>query len=205
MDISVTKNIIQFDFKKEVHLCKAMLRFQEHYESPNPQFRGQIFTLGMYRKWYSEKEGSFSYYSDWGGFNWPDYVLDAFLEGLFDPLEEAEQDIVNTLRHIKKPFYVIGTSGNEAYEHEMAHALYYVNKRYRNWVNKELKDQTKLTALRRWLKNDYTEQVFVDEENAYMAADQSFLDDQDVTYPIDLAMKLHKKFEKTKDAFLNGK
>lgn len=204
MDVIIHKNVIQLDYKTEELMSQAMLRFQEHYESPNPQFRGQIFTLGMYRKWYSEKEGSFSYYQDWGGFNWPDYVLDPFLEGLFDPLLPEEEIVVNIVRHLPKPFYVIATSGQEAFDHELCHALYYVNPTYQRWVNKQLKDQTKLKALRRWLKKvHYHESVFIDEENAYMAVDAPYLDEKNVTYPIELAQKLEKRFQQEKDKFLN--
>jgi hypothetical protein len=186
-------------------MCKAMLRFQEHYESPNDDFRGKVFTLGVYRKWYTEKEGAFSYYADWGGFNWPDYVLDPFLEGLFDPLLPEEEVIVNLLRHVPKPFYVIGTSGEEALDHEIAHALYYLNKNYRSWVNEQLKDQSALKGMRKWLKEQhYHESVFIDEQNAYLATDQSYLDQLDAEYPIELAQRLEKRFRRYKAGFYRG-
>ncbi len=187
-------------------MCRAMLRFQEHYESPNKDFRGKVFTLGMYRKWYTEKEGSFSYYADWGGFNWPDYVLDPFLEGLFDPLLPEEDTIVNILRHVPRPFYVIGTSGDAALEHELCHSFYYLNKKYRQWVDNQLKDQQhKLKDLRKWLREQhYDESVFIDEQNAYLATDQPYLDQYDVSYPIELAQCLEKKFRRIRGAFLRG-
>lgn len=205
MDVYIHKNVIRIDYDDEQTMCRAFLRFQEHYESPNKKFRGKIFTLGEYRKWYTEKEGAFSYYQDWGGFNWPDYVLDPFLEGLFDPLLPEEEMVVNILRHIPRPFFVIGTSGEEALYHELCHALYYLNPRYRKWVDETLADQSQLKGITRWLKKShYDNSVMIDEQNAYMATDQSYLDEQDVDYPIELAQKLEKKFNRYYKAWLKG-
>jgi len=121
-------------YSEQVDLASSFLRFQEHYESPNTDFRGKVFTLDQYREWYIEQKGSFSYYTDWSGFNIPDYVLPEFRKGAFDPLSEGEQILLEVFNQAecKAPHYFIGTAGCDyTLRHEIAHALWYLDKPYR--------------------------------------------------------------------------
>lgn len=76
------ENILEVHFD-DPHDCAAtFLRFQEHYESP--EFRGKIFTLEEYQRWYiahsprGQTTGAFTYEEDWTGFNIPSEILDPF-------------------------------------------------------------------------------------------------------------------------------
>ncbi len=201
---------IQFDTSKDA--AAAMIRFQEHYESPHPDIRGQIFTLGQIRAKGSRTsglntyEGGIGYDPDWAGYNFPDYILDPFKSGLFDPLTEQEQDVVKTLQHTAKPFYIIGTSLDceSAIDHEIAHALYYTNAKYKTAVDNVLA-QYNLRGLKKVLAEaGYAKEVLNDECHAYLGPDyHSYLDvfselcqKYNARVPVEAHDKLMKIFRK---------
>jgi len=181
--------IIHFQFDAGVLLCKTMLRFQEHYESP--QFAKKIFTLGMYRAWYTIKYGAFTYYTDWVGFNFPHTAVKPFLDGLFDPLTNEEQYVVDVLRHVATPYYVIGSKDDDAFEHEMTHAMYYIIDEYREAVNKMLSTNN-LDHLKEHLLKHYSEDVLLDECNAYLCDVDEYLKDNGIKIPKYIKKKLLK-------------
>jgi hypothetical protein len=168
-------------------LAKAMYRLQEYYESPFPEIRGQIFTLGFIKSLGSRSYrgvntycGGENYKSDWSGYNFPSYVLDPFIKGLFDPLTSEEKDIVETLRYRQDKFYVIGTYGDDdpgdTLEHEIRHALYYISDAYKKEVDKALGGYTKqLVNLKKCLLDwGYCKEVLDDECHAYMGPDYEY-------------------------------
>ena len=121
-----------------------MVRIQEHYESP--EFSGKVFTLDEFRTWYTANSargratGEFTYYTDWNGGNFPGSNLEAFFSGEFDPLSDDEHDILkcaiapDDYRHC---YFILTHKGRpDAVRHEIAHALYYTNYKYKNEVNK---------------------------------------------------------------------
>lgn len=171
----ITSNIIHVKFKSQIEMCETFCRFQEHYESP--EFRGKIFTLGQYREWYSEHYGSWSYYTDWNGFNIPDYVLNPFKQGLFDPLSEKEKNFLERFRYRKGKFYIIGTYDSlpEALNHEIAHALYYLDEEYKKEVDQIISKADKIAPA--WiafenflLEKGYTAEVIDDEIQAFLSS-----------------------------------
>jgi len=191
---------LKFDSKPE--MASTFLRFQEHYESPNPAFRGHVFTLDQYKAWYIEQMGSFSYYTDWGGFNIPGDVLKPFEEGQFDPLSDQELGLLEAVSGIsrKKPFYIIGANDPRSMAHEMAHALWYVERTY----------QKKMTALLRKIPSDfkdlfqvalfktgYCSAVVEDELQAYLMGDHAFFQWQgiDVTPHSSTIAAMRKVFQ----------
>jgi hypothetical protein len=154
-----------------IELATAFLRFQEHYESPNDQFRGQVFTLGQYRLWYEKQYGWFSYYTDWTGFNVHSYVLDPFREGLFDPLIPEEQNLISLFaRAPSDKFYIIGANSNDVLHHELNHALYAYNKDYSDEVNKVFDANLEHIkyALAYLLEKGYCKYLLYDELQAYI-------------------------------------
>ena len=157
--ISETINIIHVNFDTQEELAETFCRFQEYYESP--EFKGKIFTLGQYREWYSQFYGAWTYYTDWSGFNIPDWVLEPFKEGKFDPLSEKEQKLVDMFRHRAGKFYIIGTFGDNkaALDHEICHALYYLdegyNERVTNLIASASVDKTDLSSKRVWKDLEY--------------------------------------------------
>ncbi len=168
---------LQFDSKRE--MASTFLRFQEYYESPNPAFRGHSFTLDQYKEWYTEQVGSFSYYTDWSGFNIPGEVLKPFEEGQFDPLSDQELGLLEAVSGIsrKKRFYLIAANDPRSMAHEMAHALWYVERTYQkkmtallNKIPSAFKDQF-LGTLR---NTGYCSDVIEDELQAYLMGDHMF-------------------------------
>jgi len=109
---SVTQKIFLLIFKKQEMLASTFLRFQEYYESP--KFKGRIFRLEEYKKWYiknspqGQQTGKFTYYSDWNGFNIPSVVLKPFYEGKFNPLSQSEKELLKMFQNKKEKFYIIG-------------------------------------------------------------------------------------------------
>lgn len=148
----------------------TFMRFQEYYESANPDFRGKIFTQGQLRKWYSETYGSNSYHTHWVGFNFPSKVLNPFKEGLFDPLTTEEQKLLDLFRYRSDDFYIIGAQNNSTLRHELAHALYASNPKYKLEIDNFLKkNQKKLRNTNKYiLGKGYCKEVLNDEIQAYI-------------------------------------
>lgn len=167
---------LNFDTRKE--LASTFLRFQEHFESPS--FRGKIFSLDDFKYWYvknspkGKETGEFTYYSDWSGFNIPSEILIPFQDGLFNPLSDQEKSFLDLFEDKERPFYIIGTFQGEktTLKHEIAHALFYTNKEYRDEVLNVLHDipdefkQVFSKALEE--SGGYHYSVILDEMHAYM-------------------------------------
>src|SRR6266481_5073696 len=130
----VLKNIFLLEFETQFELTSTFLRFQEHYESP--EFRDKVFTLEEFEKWYTKLKGSFTYHTDWSGFNIPSYILQPFRNGKFNPLTAKERNLLSLFENDTEPFYIIGvskdsSSGKLLLEHEIAHGLFYSNQEYK--------------------------------------------------------------------------
>ena len=178
----IVKNIFQINYATQKELARAFCRFQEHYESP--EFAGKIFALAEYRKWYSNRYGGWTYYTDWGGFNIPDYVFEPFRAGSFDPLTKAEKQLLSAFRISNGKFYVIGTFGEnpDSLDHEICHALFYLDYEYKKAVlNKlcisALNQPEQFEALKDWLVKEkrYSDGLVLDEMQAYLACNAGFL------------------------------
>ncbi len=174
---SLTPKIILISADTQAELNEAFVRFEEYYESP--EWKGKIFTLGQYRKWYAETNGAFSYLTDWSGFNLPSDNFKPFIQGLFDPLTPNEQQIVNWFKDRTDTFAVIGAMPDgKALEHEICHALWATNEDYKQQcldiVDAIPVDQ--FFKLKAWiLKAGYNESVVQDEVHAYVSADRNYM------------------------------
>lgn len=156
------------DSQEELGL--TFMRYQEHYESDNPNFRNNIFTQGQLKKWYSETYGSNSYHTHWVGFNFPSSVLIAFKNGLFDPLTVEEQKLLDLFKYRSDNFYIIGAQNTSVLRHELSHALYASNEKYRNEINTFFnKNKTKIKKSSQYiLQKGYCKDVLYDELQAYI-------------------------------------
>lgn len=185
---SITPQIVHLIAKNHKILASAMCRLQEYYESPFPEIKGQIFTLGQLKAQGARDcpgvwtyEGGRHHDTDWGGYNIPSYVLEPFIRGMFDPLTTYEQDIINALKCKQGKFYVIGTYGDkdpgENLDHEICHALYYINDIYREECLRAMAPfMEELKPMKEMLKEwGYCEEVLNDECHAYMSADYDWL------------------------------
>lgn len=194
----ICKGVYHFIFPTTHELARTMLRFQEHYESP--KFKDKIFTLKEFKDWYgastikpSNKPG-FTYYSDWVGFNFPDYIVKSIEEN-FSNLTEREKLILHYCHFIRdKKFYIVATSSddnNSVLDHEMAHALYYVNNNYKNKVNALLKDAPKeIDLVHKFLhETGYSQDVFNDEIHAWLCHDVQKLKE---VHKVNISPKLYE-------------
>ena len=166
--------VLHLQFTTQTDLCRSFLRMQEFYESPYPEIRGRYFTLPEYIMLYTKDHGKpFSYYTDWHGFNIPGEALRRFGRVFKDKLTTPEQLILS----IKDVTYLIGTHDDcaEALDHELAHARYHTDLRYRTRAYElvfhlGVYHPREHRAFVEWLKTSgYTTDVFFDEINAYMA------------------------------------
>lgn len=156
------------DSQEELGL--TFMRFQEHYESANPAFKGQVFTQGQLKRWYSETYGSNSYQSHWVGFNFPSSVLTPFKEGLFDPLTTEENRLLELFKYRSDHFYIIGAQNSSILRHELSHALYASSIKYKKEIDTFLhRNRNKLKKTNKYiLDKGYCEEVLNDEIQAYI-------------------------------------
>lgn len=167
---------ISADSQKE--LGETFIRFQEYYESPNPQFRNQIFTLGSIKHWYSVQYGGDLYSDTWIGFNFPSSVLIPFKRGLFDPLTDQEKILLDLLKYRDDTYYIIGAQSKTTLRHELSHAMYGYSEKYRNEIDTFLyENKRKFAKIRKYiLDKGYHEEVINDEIQAYVTDnDDSFI------------------------------
>jgi hypothetical protein len=156
------------DSQEELGL--TFMRFQEFYESTNPAFKGQIFTQGQLKNWYSETYGANNYHIMWVGFNFPSNVLIPFKKGLFDPLTIEEQRLLDLFKYRYDDFYIIGAQNNGTLRHELSHALYASSPKYKNEIDSFLKKhKSKLSKTYKYINDKgYCKEVLNDEIQAYI-------------------------------------
>lgn len=161
-------NSVWVSADSQEELGNTFIRFQEYYEGP--KFKQQIFTLGQLRSWYSITYGADTYHKDWEGFNIPSYVLDPFRKGLFDPLTNEENNLLDLLKYRYDNFYIIGAQNLPVLRHELAHALYANCIKYKIGIDKIcLKYKKDLKKVSKYiLDKGYDTSVINDELQAYI-------------------------------------
>ena len=164
----VAPGIFVVRFKTQYKLASTFLRIQEHYEST--QFKDRVFTLEEFMDWYAERFGAFTYLEDWSAFNLPSTALRPFYGGTFDPLLEKERRLLALFRKVREPFYVIGIANEQDLHHELAHALYYMRREYRQAVNAVMHKYNTTALARRLTEMGYHRSVLADEVHAYLVS-----------------------------------
>lgn len=190
-------NSVWISADSQEELGNTFMRFQEYYEGP--KFKGQIFTLGQLKSWYSTTYGADTYNVDWTGYNFPSIVLKPFRDGLFDPLTNEEQKLLELFRYRNDSFYIIGAQTSDVLRHELAHALYGYSVKYKISVNqlihkynKELKKTIKYI-----LDKGYDKDVINDELQAYITDnDDPFIKTHVPSHIIDEFNKLYNHHSK---------
>ena len=159
---------ISADTQKE--LGETFIRFQEYYESPSRKYRNKIFTLGDIKNYYSLQYGADLYSDLWIGFNFPSSVLVPFKQGLFDPLTSQEKELLGSLKYRHDTFYIIGAQNNSTLRHELSHAMYGYDSRYKNEIDNFISKNKKgfLKVSKHILKRGYDKSVLIDELQAYI-------------------------------------
>jgi hypothetical protein len=168
--------VVEFDTLH--NLGMTFLRYQEYYECPNPKFFRNPFLINEYVEWYKDGEDKFTYTLDWSGFNIPSHFI---LECQESILDHNEWDVImaEIITKVKEKsgdlFYLLGVKEGDGYalDHEIAHGLFFINKDYQtemtnlyDGLSTDIKEQVHM-----YLKETagYTEVVFMDETQAYMA------------------------------------
>lgn len=188
----ILPNIYLVTFKSEKDLAMTFIRFQEYYESP--KFRNKIFTLEEFKQWYIEKYGKFSYAEDWSGFNIPSSVLEPFIDGRFCDLSDLEIKFLDYFKKVTNSnYYIIGSNDcPDVLEHEICHALFYTNNQYKLEVEDTIRNnESKLSnVFNKVIEWGYTDNVIIDEVNAYVSCNSKWLKTQGIKFDGDIAKQL---------------
>src|ERR1035437_7313657 len=122
--------VVHLRFETQDEVCRAFVRMQECYESPYDDIRGHYFSHDKFIARYAETHGyPFSYYSDWHGFNLPDKAVWEFAKLFANDITNEEFDIIAAMKlHAGK--YLIATHQDLDIDHELAHALFYLDLDY---------------------------------------------------------------------------
>lgn len=173
----ITPAIARISAESLEQLCETMMRFQEHYESP--EFKGRFFSTDEYLDWYAKTYEGGVYTEDWGGFNFPEHILEPFADGRFGELSALEQELLSLMGRYPEVRYIVGVQPDgEAMEHEICHALYYTEPQYRLAVDFILVNNyhALIPVYQELHEMGYHEDVIADEAHAYLSADPSYLD-----------------------------
>ena len=191
----LSEDIYLLHFKTQKDMSSTFLRFQEHYESP--KFMNKIFTLREFRQWYIKRNGKFSYYKDWDGFNIPSKTLNLFREGKFNPLSPREKLFLKLFKNETHNFYIIAVHGKAHHhmlKHELAHALFYTNKKYKKKMLNIMKKYN-LKQLKKELLSwgDYSNKTLLDEVQAYSV---SLYHELKTEFPESMKKEIQQVFDK---------
>lgn len=174
----VIPNVYALEIADKYDRAMFFCKYQEFYESPMSHIRGKYFTLEEFMKAYKDymKEDCFTYPRDWEGYNISSDVLGKAVskfenDSCYDNMME---DVYYTCKENSKGnFYLIGVDNIQSatYKHEMAHALWFTDKKYKtktkrllNKIDKELYGRFE----KKLLKMGYPEIVHEDEIQAYL-------------------------------------
>lgn len=189
--IEVRPGIYHVTSDSAFDLAMTFLRTQEFYESDNKKIKGKEFSLLEYIRWYAKKDHgtSFTYPSDWGGFNVPSTMIRQAVYPVndveFNMYDDAMYDLSVELFKKHKRFYLIGTMNKNSevhrlidsrtdlniLDHELAHAFYYLNRKYKKAANEliaSMADTTKNRIYKELKRLGYAKEVWDDELQAYM-------------------------------------
>jgi hypothetical protein len=162
---------IMFKFESVPNLARTFFRMGEYYEA---QYNVE---LAEFLDRFVDDKGEVNYFKFWDGFNITDQGFRSWLRKNSD-LTQAEKVLVDAVKkHTKtKRFCIIGVAGNDpaTVNHELFHALYYLQSDYQSQVDQLLKEFRKDSAYKTMAsvlksKLDYVDNV--DEEiAAYLTA-----------------------------------
>jgi len=190
--------ILHLHFPNRHLMASTLLRPGEWVGSP--EFDGKVFTLEEYMDWYAKKFGSFTYFSDWEGFNLRSHDFLPFREGRFDPLSNKERALLSLLDDYAEPFSLIAThrGGISALPHEVVHGLYDWDEPYQKLVGLIIKKHLPIARIFfRWLKKEgYGKKNYYEETNAYCTTGWSS------NMPADLARQMRPLANDLKALFL---
>jgi hypothetical protein len=124
--------------------------------------------------------------------------LKPFLEGLFDPLVDEEKNLLELFRYRDDDYYIIGAQNNSVLRHELAHALYSHNMKYKQAIDSYISQNKKfLTKTSKYiLDKGYCKEVLNDELQAYITDnDDEFIISNTPNRILQDINSIHRKFK----------
>jgi hypothetical protein len=123
----VCEGVHYLEFSSDAGMCWHLMRFQEFWE--NPRFRGKPFNREQYLSWFLAKNGE-EFKDPWVGCAFPSSAVDAFRDLRMTP-DAAEDKVLDRLPDSGKYFVIASGPDPSTFEHELAHAFYYLDRSYR--------------------------------------------------------------------------
>jgi len=189
----ILPHVYVLTYDTQYELCMSFVRLQEFYESP--KFKDKYFTLEEFIDYWAEEfgNGSFNYPAKWNGFNLSGKTIQNWIH-TFAKKEKTfrsrESELINTINDLMdsegaayEDIYIIGVhkestkkERQECIEHELAHALYCLNPKYRKTSDKLLrnisdKDHNIVVGL--LARMGYGKNVIADEAQAYFSTQRN--------------------------------
>lgn len=198
----LTPKILEVRFDKSYDLCHNTYMFSHHYEDPT--WNGKVFTRLELDEYYEQLHGDANWWKRrWAGSNIPDHAFKPFLDGRFIGLTDFELSLLDQIRNVDSPYYVIMTSEEALYarDHEIAHALYYTNEEYRaraqEIVSRYRKDV--FDAIVQLNKQGYADKVLEDELHVYCGIYYyQYLRELKISVPHSMQIELKNLFDEFK-------
>jgi hypothetical protein len=180
----VVPNVYAVVIKDNYDRGMLFCRYQEFYESPYTEIRGRYFTLEffmwLYRK--KTKKRFFTYFDDFAGYNIPSdkfeeaYTVFYKCDDDYNQVMRAVFDVCLQDAGLSPSFYVMGVDNikGKLFEHEFAHALYYINNEYRKRMNDAIDsiDKVMFNKIKKILINlgySRKKEIIYDEIQAYLS------------------------------------
>jgi len=179
----VVDNCLLIKFNKQKDLTMSFFRVEEYYESANPKLHQQAFTLETFIEEQMKSDGELDYFNYWTGFNVPGYIIEEWSNKINAEYYFREKQLIDIIRDrldVSRKYYVIGALENDTntIDHEIAHALYYMNPEYNKEMGELISEfQSNYTEdyniMCSVLTNtrQYGNNVLFDEIQAYMATE----------------------------------
>ncbi len=170
--VQIASDITLLIFPNRKELTLSMYRIQEFYESPFVSLREHYFTFDDFLDAYALPDGTVDYFSKWGGFNVPAKITDKFY-GVFKYGLTSRENAVLAAANSTYLIAIPEGDPDNALEHELAHAYWATDKKYKQkakaWMKVALEPYREriYTAL---LKEEYpdVQEILEDEMHAYV-------------------------------------
>jgi hypothetical protein len=200
------KNCLLLEFKTQKELALAFCRVEEYYEG-GTKVNGKYLTLEDFIDSYMKDNGELTYFNYWTGFNIPGNVFTEWFEKNATDKTKWELALATEVAKkldLTKPFYVIGGKKGDmnVIDHEIAHALYYMNEFYMcemDEVNYEFFKTQRIQyskMIKRLKKMGYGDNVLKDEVQAYMSTSKKKELVEDFELDYNAILPIIRKYQK---------
>lgn len=202
----IKPNVFLVVVPNEYDRSMLFLRVQEYSESPNPKIRGQSFDILDFIEWYThENKGNFTYADDWNGFNLsyktatecynklPAKFVNKYDKVFMEILTQIKKYLRNVEPALAKKAYIIGADSPNSVtaHHEVYHAYYFTDDKYRSHANAMLKKHIP-TNLYNKLRKNLTRIGYLDQPFTIQNEMQAYLRGRDWNHP-DLLVGINKQ------------